>query len=192
MKRVLVFSLVCLVIFLFVFVLSFVRIVEDEGMNATIGEGDIVFLVSQTPKEGDVVAIQDPLSPQKMTILRRIVALEGVVVSYDRNGTVSRDGKRISQQDMGNVAEHRVIEERVDVSSDTVKKWYLLRKLDPIVLTYEAVSVPNDHVFVLADRRDEALDSRYWGPVPIESIEGVVVLRVGQVDPWNGWWSWSP
>jgi signal peptidase I len=38
--------------------------------------------------------------------------------------------------------------------------------------SYGPVAVPAGHVFVLGDNRDHSSDSRYWGFVPDELIEG--------------------
>jgi len=35
-------------------------------------------------------------------------------------------------------------------------------------------TVPDGHVYVLGDNRAAAKDSRYWGPVPLDSILGSV------------------
>jgi signal peptidase I len=43
--------------------------------------------------------------------------------------------------------------------------------------------VPEGHVFVLGDNRHHSSDSRRWGPVPIEHIEGKAFLI---------WWSSRP
>jgi signal peptidase I len=37
------------------------------------------------------------------------------------------------------------------------------------------VRVPARHYFVLGDNRGESDDSRFWGPIPVDSIVGVVV-----------------
>jgi len=38
--------------------------------------------------------------------------------------------------------------------------------------------VPPGHVFVMGDNRENSLDSRSFGPVPVSSIEGKAVFRV--------------
>lgn len=50
------------------------------------------------------------------------------------------------------------------------------------------LTVPADAVFVLGDNRPEALDSRHFGPVPMDAIEGNVIgiilplTRAGALD----------
>jgi signal peptidase I len=40
--------------------------------------------------------------------------------------------------------------------------------------------IPDQHLFVYGDNPLTSLDSRTWGPIPFESVLGLVVLKVGR------------
>ena len=42
---------------------------------------------------------------------------------------------------------------------------------------YNDVIVPEGCIYVLGDNRDESMDSRTFGCVPLEKVEGKVILR---------------
>ena len=54
----------------------------------------------------------------------------------------------------------------------------------------DAVEVPPGHRYLVADNRDDAMDSRWWGPVPDTAIDGVVRLRWGEPSTWRPRFAW--
>jgi signal peptidase I len=47
----------------------------------------------------------------------------------------------------------------------------------------QSYEVKRDYVFAMGDNRDNSLDSRYWGFVPIEDVIGTPMIV---------YWSWDP
>ena len=188
MKKLIVFSFMSLIVFLIVCG----RIVADDGMNATLHSGDITIVVPLEPKIGDIVSVVDPLNPNGKQIFRRVIAHEGMDFSYDRNGSIVYDGRRITQKDMGVFGAHQAIEERFEAHNGSIKQWTITRLVEPIVSSFPSVRIPEGYVFLLADQRDEGVDSRIWGPIPKGSITGVVYLRIGKSEPWSSWITWRP
>lgn len=151
--------------------------VPDDEMAPSFFAGDLVVILPIEARVGDVVAIVDPLEPARWT-LRRVETIGGAV-RYDDGvfHTAGADAPRILEMDRSTA---RVVRSEgphlVELAARPVR-WAL-----------PEAGVPEDAAFVGADARDAALDSRWWGPVPLEGLQGVVVLRIGAPEhPWRGW-----
>lgn len=159
--------------------------VPSGSMRPTILEGDVVFVnrlaydlkVPLTgvvvvrlgePRRGDIVTFDSPQDGTRL--IKRLVALPGDVVAL-RDGVLSINGVEADYADVKEVtdalapgltvAATRATERTVD-SQRTVQ--YLngmanRRSFDP-------VTVPANHYFMLGDNRDNSGDSRYFGLVP--------------------------
>ena len=59
-------------------------------------------------------------------------------------------------------------------------QWYLVRRLRPYEMPPNATAfrVPKGHVFAMGDNRENSIDSRGWGPVPLHMIKGKAVLII--------------
>ncbi len=155
-------------------------------MAPSIQPGDLVWLLPGVEvQRGDVVALKDPLDPSR-TILRRAIGPEGTQVHFTDEG-IRVDAKRLRVKDMGRLDGYGVYQETI-WSKPPAKavEWLIRRRRDPPVKgEAEPLEVPEGHWYLVADDRDDALDSRWWGPVPKSAIQGVVRLRYGPAHLWR-------
>lgn len=126
------------------------------------------------PEIGDVVILQSPrlgrrLCAQTRTagspcaapagryggeyLVKRIVALPGDEIAFARDGHVIRDGERQAEA--------------------------YVRRCRPrdLCALPRPITVPANHYFVAGDNRRNSLDSRDFGPVPREAVDGRVILE---------------
>jgi signal peptidase I len=135
------------------FVLEAFRI-PSESMVPTLEVGDRVFVNKfiyrfTEPEKGDVVVFES-VNGGEEDLIKRIVGVAGDEVEV-RNGTLLVNG-----------------EDREEP--------YLNRSL-PFNGSYGPSVVPEGHVFVMGDNRANSADSRVFGPLPIENIEGEAFVR---------------
>jgi signal peptidase I len=159
----------------------FLRRVTSDDMAPTLLPGDIVWIVPHTPTRGDVVRIPDPNDPDHF-VLRRIIAEPEQKVRFDENG-LRVNGKRVRQQDP--VAVDGVVTTKETIWSKPparASSWFVHRADRESSWKTEPYEVPAGQWYVLADNREWALDSRWWGAVDASAVTGVVRLRIGPPD----------
>ncbi len=109
------------------------------------------------PKRGDVIVFIYPRNPKK-DFIKRVIAVGGEKV-YIKGTTVYVNDKPI--KDPWGVWRRGPNGERSDFG--------------PVV-------VPEGYLFVLGDNRDNSMDSRYWGFVPLRDVLGKAFII---------YWSWN-
>ncbi len=159
----------------FVFSLSEVR---QSSMETTLMENDqlVVERLSYSfgePKRGDIIVFIDELEV-KNTIPARIKRLYEDMLSKIRQ----KDGHlRLVKRVIGLPGDEINIEDGyVFVNGQRLEEEYLSVPTNAKSLDYPLL-VEEDHYFVLGDNRTVSLDSRDFGSVPIEKIEGRVMFR---------------
>ncbi len=156
-------------------------IVPDNEMAPTLLAGDLVLVLPGTPVAGVVVAVVDPLDNSRWTFRR--VETVGGAVRYD-DGVFRTGGDRESVVEMGIEGDFHVL----------FQEGHLVRQSTRAVhWEMDEVGVADDAAFVSADARDEAVDSRWWGAIPLDAVRGLVRLRVAAPQhPWRGWVTTAP
>ncbi len=131
--------------------------VLGNSMNPTLYEKDRLFtnkvsIRLSDVKRKDIIVLEAPDAPGR-DYIKRIIGVEGDIVEI-KDGKVYLNGEVLEEDYLGN-----------DVYTHIYGESYW--------------EVPEDHVFVLGDNRQEGAskDSRFFGCVSIESIKGIANFR---------------
>ena len=153
---------VALALFVRTFFIQAFRI-PSESMEDTLLVGDFLFAnkflygaklpfvdwrlpAIREPQPGDIIIFKYP-GDKKTDYIKRCVAVEGQTVEM-KNNTLYVDGEPVQE--------------------DFTK--YVLGSNHP--RTYPSYTVPEGHVFMMGDNRDNSADSRAWGPLNKNLISG--------------------
>src|SRR5215210_5058761 len=124
--------------------------IPSESMVPTLEVGDRVFVNKfvyriREPERGDIVVFQS-VEGDAEDLIKRIVAVPGDSVAVE-NGVLSVNGEP-------------QVEPYVNAGFPDDDSFF------------GPMGVPEGEVFVMGDNRANSRDSRFFGPVPIENIEG--------------------
>ncbi len=115
-------------------------------------------LPERAVRRGDLVVFRFPEDPRR-DFLKRVVGLPGETVAI-RDKRVTIDGRPLDEP----YAFHA--DDTVWPDDPAIAEAHRRRdQLPPL-------RVPAEAYFVLGDNRDDSSDSRFWGPVPADHIEG--------------------
>ena len=119
------------------------------------------------PQRGDIIVFRYPVDLRK-DFIKRCVAVEGQTVAI-RNKVLYVDGVK---QDESYVIheDDRIIPREASVRDN----------FGPIV-------VPKGTIFMMGDNRDNSLDSRFWGPLPLDLVRGKAIFRYFSWDADRNW-----
>ena len=151
--------------------------IEGESMKPTLQNNDYVILsklgrtFNWDLKYGDIVVIDRKLE-QKRSILYDIQNM-GIFSQVD-------DQRLIIKRIIGLAGDTIEIQDGRLLRNGTIlEEPYLL---DEIMLgSKDSYYVPEGHVFVLGDNRNNSMDSRIIGYIPVDSIQGTMVLDVSKL-----------
>ena len=133
--------------------------IPSGSMEQTIMTGDSVLgekvsYYFRTPAVGDIVTFTDPENDARL-LIKRVVATEGQVVNF-ANGKLVVDGVEQNFDYTNGLSSYPL------PNSISIKKY--------------PYTVPEGHVFVMGDNRENSQDSRYFGSIEVSTVQSRAFL----------------
>ncbi|WP_051569079.1 signal peptidase I [Alkaliphilus transvaalensis] len=172
-SAVLVAVVMALLINVFIFELYTVR---QTSMWPTFYDGDQVVawkfgqLFNATPDYGDIVIVDGNVNRTRRLIDEfKDSALISRVTKKEVNDYIWI--KRVIGKP-GDLLEFK--DNSIYRNGEKLEETYVV---DEMISSFETIVVPDNHVYVMGDNRENSRDSRSEGPIPIENVRGKVLLR---------------
>lgn len=167
-------------------------IVKKRSMYPTLKQDERLILsrlgrtTKKMPERGDIITFE---APSKMALSAEEVDFNNPVAVYENQPKnifskftyyVLEWGKQsFIKRVIGLPGEHIKIEDgKVYINGEEYKEDYLQEDVKTTASgVFTDFVVPENYVFAMGDNRDESTDCRSFGCIPLEKIEGRVVLR---------------
>lgn len=146
---------------------------HTESMEPTLLKDDYImvnlkYFKTKSLQRGDLIVFKNPKDPSK-DVLKRVIALEGEKLEI-KNKQVYINDQRIPE------------DYKIHIDSTVFSRKEDFPSYDFLRDNFGPAVVPSDHCFVLGDNRDNSMDSRHWGFLPLRYIKGKAIYVYWSMD----------
>jgi len=149
-------------------------VVDKSAYTLELPFTNVVLSQTGDITSGDIVVIKSSAADTRL--VKRVVAIAGDTVSLSNNTLTVNDEHAVIQR--GN---HYVFQERIGDSQRSIQ----LLPVKGARSSFNEVVVPDKHVLVMGDNRNNSVDSRYYGFIPVEEIQGQATRVAFSLDKEN-------
>ncbi len=153
--------------------------VQQSSMEPTLHEGDVLIINKASylfgrPAKGDIIVFVEEEAVSENYLTKLKVLFQDIVAKFTGETIRTRLVKRI----IGMPGDEISIEDgNVFVNGIQLDERYVENLTFAKIVEYPIV-VPEDHYFVMGDHRNVSKDSRHFGVVSKDHIEGEAVFRL--------------
>jgi signal peptidase I len=126
-------------------------------------------------RRGEIILFVHPKEPDK-TLIKRVIAVGGDTVEMRAN-QLFINGQAVKRTKLP-LGCDRALEPKVQTPCAAFREelggqcYRVIQRADGSSGDFTSLKIPEGHVFVMGDNRDNSDDSRFWGTVPYSHIKG--------------------
>lgn len=156
--------------------------IRQISMYPTAKEGEKVVISrrifwNKKLKKGDIVTVEAPISADEkgMAIYEQHNRIGWFIYNIIGIGKTNYIKRVIALE-----GEHLYISEQgeVYINDEKLDETYLTEATTPRIGSVYDIIIPKGHVFLMGDNRTESKDSRVFGAVPVNKVNGKVKIRI--------------
>jgi len=140
------------------------------------------------PRAGEILVFGYPMDGRDF--IKRCVAVAGDTVMV-RSGQLFVNGRWMGEPPAGDSPEPGPRKWSIFYQQAWEQRKFL--QLDLVRDDFGPVVVPEGHLFMMGDNRKNSMDSRFWGPLPVEEIRAQALFiywswdREAEMPAWQFW-----
>lgn len=159
--------------------------VMQTSMYPTLKSGERLFLsrmirnTKTLPERGDIITFEAPKANGKSNAEPIAIYYELTPVAEFIKDFFEKDKINYIKRVIGLPGDKILIEDgKVYINGEEFKEDYLVEGVETIATNFYSLTVPENTIFVMGDNRSKSMDSREFGCIPMDRIEGKVKFRM--------------